>query len=318
MSEANREPFVVAASLATAEAPASSGAAVATAPTAPPASSIPPGPTADAPLPALNPALLPKHVGIIMDGNGRWARHRGLARSEGHSQGSEAVRRVVRSARKLGLEALTLFAFSSQNWDRPPAEVYHLMQLLRRYLFEERREILDNGIRLITVGETDRLPLYVRIPLRELIAASSRNAGMTLCLALSYGGRETLTEAARAVAREAKAGRLDPETLDPERFSRFLPSSAALPPLDLLVRTSGERRISNFFLWEIAYAELAFSDTLWPDFGAVDLHAALADYAGRERRFGRVLDEDAPDAPDVPDVPDAPDVADAGDAGATG
>jgi undecaprenyl diphosphate synthase len=284
MSEANREPFVVAASLATAASPAAGASTTAI------------RATGEEDLPALDPALLPKHVGIIMDGNGRWAKQRGLARSEGHSQGSEAVRRVVRSARKLGLEALTLFAFSSQNWDRPPAEVYHLMQLLRRYLFEERREILDNGIRLITVGETEKLPLYVRIPLRELIAASSRNDGMTLCLALSYGGRETLTEAAKAVAREAKAGRLDPESLDPERFSKYLPSSAALPPLDLLVRTSGERRISNFFLWEIAYAELVFSETLWPEFGAADLHAALSDYAGRERRFGRVLDEDNGDS----------------------
>ncbi|MGB1698560.1 MAG: polyprenyl diphosphate synthase, partial [Nannocystaceae bacterium] len=207
-------------------------------------------------------------------------------RTVGHSRGADAVRRVVRASRRLGIEALTLFAFSSQNWDRPPAEVFHLMQLLRRYLFEERREILDNGIRLTTVGDVDRLPLFVRLPLTELISASAQNRGMNLCLALSYGGRETILEATKEICREVGAGRLRLEDIDEDRFGGCLPS-ANMPPMDLLIRTSGERRVSNFFLWEIAYAELYFTEKMWPDFGREDLIEAIVDYAGRERRFGK-------------------------------
>lgn len=228
---------------------------------------------------------LPGHVGIIMDGNGRWARARGLPREEGHTKGADAVRTVVRAGRRIGLRAMTLFAFSSQNWDRPPEEVFHLMQLLRRYLFEERAEILDNHIRLTTVGDTDKLPEYVREPLLELMEASSSNEGMTLCLALSYGGRETIAKAVRRLCEEVAAGRLASERVDAEYFGSRLPT-AKMPPLDLLVRTSGERRVSNFFLWEIAYAELYFSDVLWPDFGKDELVAAITDYGSRERRFG--------------------------------
>lgn len=238
----------------------------------------------------LEPNELPGHVGIIMDGNGRWARDRGLPREEGHTKGADAVRTVVRSSRKLGVKALTLFAFSSQNWDRPPEEVFHLMQLLRRYLFEERAEILDNGIRLTTVGDTDKLPEYVREPLLELMEASSGNTGMILCLALSYGGRETIAKAARRLCEEVAEGRLAPERVDVEFFGERLPTSK-MPPLDLLVRTSGERRVSNFFLWEIAYAELHFTEKLWPDFGTDELLDALRDYAGRERRFGLVPEQ---------------------------
>jgi undecaprenyl diphosphate synthase len=231
----------------------------------------------------------PGHIGIIMDGNGRWARALGLPREEGHTRGADAVRTVVRASRRLGVRALTLFAFSSQNWDRPPEEVFHLMQLLRRYLLEERAEILDNGIRLTTIGDTDKLPEYVREPLLELMEASARNTGMVLCLALSYGGRETLAKAARRLCEDVAAGRLAPERVDVEYFGSRLPSSK-LPSLDLLIRTSGERRVSNFFLWEIAYAELHFSATMWPEFGARDLIGAIEDYAGRERRFGLVPD----------------------------
>ncbi|HEY8376754.1 MAG TPA: polyprenyl diphosphate synthase [Nannocystis sp.] len=238
---------------------------------------------------------LPRHIGIIMDGNGRWARQKGLPREVGHEHGADAVRRVVRAARELGVEALTLFAFSSQNWDRPPQEVFHLMQLLNRYLLEERAEILDNQIRLITVGETERLPAYVREPMRELIAASAKNEAMTLCLALSYGGREMITEAARRIARAVQAGKLRPEEIDPDTFASYLDSSRYLPPLDLLIRTSGEHRISNFFLWEAAYAELFFTEVLWPDFAREHLLAALDDYSRRERRFGLVPREPDPD-----------------------
>jgi undecaprenyl diphosphate synthase len=233
---------------------------------------------------------IPRHVGVIMDGNGRWARERGLAREKGHEKGADAVREVVRASRRFGIEALTLFAFSSQNWDRPADEVFHLMELLRRYLFDERSEILDNNIRLTTVGDTDKLPAFVRDPLAEMMEVSGKNDGMTLCLALSYGGRETITKAARHAVEAALAGELDPSALDVETFASYLPSSS-LPPLDLLVRTSGEHRISNFFLWEAAYAELHFSKVLWPEFGEAQLVAALEDYASRERRFGRTPEQ---------------------------
>lgn len=220
-----------------------------------------------------------------MDGNGRWAAERGLRREQGHSRGADAVRKIVRAGRRAGLEALTLYAFSSQNWSRPPREVLHLMQLLRRYLIEERAEILDNGIRLVTVGDIERLPRMVLRPLRELMAASAHNKGMELCLALSYGGREAIATAAQELARSVARGETRPEQIDPEYFGRFLPTSK-LPPLDLLIRTSGEQRVSNFFLWEVAYAELHFSPVLWPDFGEAELWSALRDYAARERRFG--------------------------------
>ncbi|MCH9688608.1 MAG: di-trans,poly-cis-decaprenylcistransferase, partial [Deltaproteobacteria bacterium] len=182
---------------------------------------------------------LPRHVGIIMDGNGRWARANGLPREDGHKKGADSVQTVVRAARKLNIPALTLFAFSSQNWDRPHEEVFHLMQLLRRYLIQERAEILDNGIRLTTVGDTDRLPPYVRGPLVELMAASADNEDMVLCLALSYGGREMIAKAAAAMCRAAQAGKLDPDSIDPDLFGSYLESSNLLPPLDLLIRTSG-------------------------------------------------------------------------------
>ncbi|MEM9454426.1 MAG: polyprenyl diphosphate synthase [Myxococcota bacterium] len=234
---------------------------------------------------------LPRHVGIIMDGNGRWARDNGLPREEGHARGADSVRTVVRAARKLGLQALTLFAFSSQNWDRPPEEVFHLMQLLRRYLIQERSEILDNGIRLTTVGDTERLPPYVRTPLFDLMTASADNDDMVLCLALSYGGREMIAKAAAAMCRAALAGKLDPATVDPEVFGSYLESSNLLPPMDLLIRTSGEHRISNFFLWEIAYAELYFTRKLWPEFDRGDLEEALRDFSRRERRFGLTSDQ---------------------------
>jgi len=218
-----------------------------------------------------------------MDGNGRWARERGLRREQGHSKGADAVREVVRAGRRLGLDALTLFAFSSQNWDRPPREVFHLMQLLRRYLIDERSEILDNNIRLVTVGDVGRLPRVVLRPLVELMEASAGNDGMVLCLALSYGGREMIASAARDLCRAVARGEVDPESVTPELFGRYLPSSSLLPPL--------ERRVSNFFLWEVAYAELHFSPVMWPDFGEADLCAALRDYGKRERRFGLVPEQ---------------------------
>jgi undecaprenyl diphosphate synthase len=224
---------------------------------------------------------LPRHVAIIMDGNGRWAQARKLPRIEGHRRGADSVRDVTRAARQLGLEALTLYAFSTQNWNRPPDEVKALMELLRDYLIEERAEIMDNGIRLTAIGQIERLPGFVREPLDALRADSSANRGMTLCLALSYGGREAIVEAARG----ALLAGIPPEKLDEDRLAAFFPTRS-LPPVDLLVRTSGEQRLSNFLLWECAYAELYFTPVLWPDFRREHLFEALEAYGARERRFG--------------------------------
>jgi undecaprenyl diphosphate synthase len=228
---------------------------------------------------------LPRHVGIIMDGNGRWAQQRGLDRIEGHRVGAESVRDITRAARQVGLEALTLYAFSSQNWARPAEEVGALMALLRDYLEGERDEIMDNQIRLDAIGDVERLPPMVKTPLDALRAESANNRGMTLTLALSYGGRESIARAVRALALDVARGVLDPASIDVESVGRYLPTDR-LPPLDLLIRTSGEQRISNFMLWELAYAELVFVDTLWPDFGEEQLREALEAYAGRRRRFG--------------------------------
>jgi len=220
-----------------------------------------------------------------MDGNGRWAEAKGLPRLEGHRAGADSVRDISRASRELGLEAITLFAFSSQNWARPAEEVAGLMQLLREFLLGERAEILDNQIRLEAIGDIDKLPPMVKEPLDELRAASAHHRGMTLTLALSYGGRESIVRAVQAIARDAAAGVLRPEDLDVDRLSGYLPT-AGLPPLDLLIRTSGEQRISNFMLWEIAYAELVFTDVLWPEFRRQHLYECLEIYAQRERRFG--------------------------------
>ncbi len=220
-----------------------------------------------------------------MDGNGRWAQLHGKPRLDGHRAGAESVRDVTRASRQIGLEALTLYAFSSQNWARPAAEVAGLMELLREFLIDERSEILDNGIRLTALGDVERLPALVREPLDELCQASRGNSDMVLTLALSYGGRESITRAARAAASDIAAGRLQPDQLDADRLGGYLPT-AALPPLDLLIRTSGEQRVSNFMLWELAYAELVFVDVMWPEFRREHLGQCLDAYAARERRFG--------------------------------
>ncbi|MGN6108579.1 MAG: polyprenyl diphosphate synthase [Kofleriaceae bacterium] len=230
---------------------------------------------------------LPRHVGIIMDGNGRWAQNHGRPRLEGHRAGADSVRDITRASRQLGIEALTLYAFSSQNWARPATEVGGLMQLLREFLIDERSEILDNQIRLDAIGDVEKLPPLVKEPLDELRAASAHHCGMTLTLALSYGGRESIARAVRAAVRDAAAGTLRPEDVDVDRFGAYLPT-AGLPPLDLLIRTSGEQRISNFMLWEIAYAELIFVDVLWPEFRRQHLYSCLEQYAARERRFGLI------------------------------
>jgi undecaprenyl diphosphate synthase len=239
---------------------------------------------------SLDPTSLPRHVAIIMDGNGRWAQRRGLPRVEGHRKGAQSVRHVVRAAREVGLRALTLYAFSAQNWQRPPEEVGTLMQLLRDFLIEERPEIMDNAIRLTAIGDVERLPEFVRDPLEALMRDSAGNRAMTLCLALSYGGRESIVSTTRALCELAAKGALKPEDVNEERFSSML-QTGGMPQLDLLVRTSGEVRLSNFLLWEAAYAELYFSEILWPEFGKEEFLRALESYKGRERRFGRTREQ---------------------------
>ena len=229
---------------------------------------------------------LPRHIAIIMDGNGRWAESRGLPRVAGHEAGAESVREITRACREAGVQALTLYSFSTENWKRPADEVAALMALLARFLVSERREILDNGVRLHAIGQIDRLPLPVRLALNELIAASRKNTGMVLTLALSYGGRAELVDAARALARKVAAGTLRPDDIDEASFAAEL-STAGLPDPDLLVRTSGELRLSNFLPWQLAYAEIHVTDTLWPDFRRPQLQEALAAFARRERRFGK-------------------------------
>ncbi len=228
---------------------------------------------------------LPRHVGIIMDGNGRWAEVRGLPRLEGHREGSTSVREVARTARRVGLPALTLYAFSSQNWARPAEEVAGLMELLAEYLESEYSEILNNGIRLHSIGEVDKLPRYVRAPLERLRTDSAHNTGMVLTLALSYGGREELLQATRQLAQAVARGELAPELIGEPELEACL-WTKGLPPLDLVVRTSGECRVSNFLLWQMAYAELYFADVPWPEFRAEAFLRCLQHYQQRERRFG--------------------------------
>jgi undecaprenyl diphosphate synthase len=236
---------------------------------------------------------LPGHVGIIMDGNGRWAQLRGQPRAAGHREGAAAVRRVVRAARRLGLRALTLYAFSEQNWSRPEEEVDALMMLLRDFLLNERDEILDNGIRLNAVGNLGRLPALVRAVLDPLRRDTESNGQMTLTLALSYGGREEIAHAARELARAVAAGRIRPDDVTPDALRAQMPSLSVGDP-DLVIRTGGEHRISNFLLYGLAYAELYFADVLWPDFAETDLYAAVGCYQGRERRFGLTTEQLAP------------------------
>jgi len=221
-----------------------------------------------------------------MDGNGRWAELRGLPRLDGHAQGSVAVRNIVTGAREIGIEALTLYAFSVQNWSRPPDEVAGLMRILFDYLEQERPTLLDNGIKLQAIGEIDRLPSFVVERLRALEAETAHHTKMTLTLALSYGGREELIEAARSIARDVARGALEVDAIDEATVARYT-FTHALPELDLIIRTSGELRLSNFLLWQAAYAEIVVTDVLWPDFGKRDLEAAIEAFGRRQRRFGK-------------------------------
>jgi len=231
------------------------------------------------------PARLPRHVAFVMDGNGRWARQRGLARSEGHRRGKDSVRAVVDTALELGIPYLTLFVFSNENWHRPGPEVRFLMQLVHRYLMTETKRLMKRGIRLTAVGDTARLPPEVGRVLEQAIAATAGNHRMTVALALSYGGRQDIIGAVRQIAQSVAEGALTVDQIDEQLLKGHL-ATAGLPDPDLLIRTSGEQRISNFFLYELAYTELYFTETLWPDFREREFMAALSDYQARERRFG--------------------------------
>ena len=232
------------------------------------------------------PPSVPRHVAIIMDGNGRWAESQGLPRVRGHEEGAQSVRCIVRECRKAGVQALTLYSFSTENWRRPKSEVGALMTLLHRYVLQERAEILEQGIRLRAIGQIDRLPVFVRMPLRALVRESAHNTGMTLNLALSYGSRAEIVSAVQALAQKVKSGKLRPTDIDEQAISEHL-YTAGLPDPDLLIRTSGELRVSNFLLWQIAYAEIYVTPVAWPDFREPQLAEAFASFGQRERRFGR-------------------------------
>jgi len=233
---------------------------------------------------------LPHHIAIIMDGNGRWARKKSLNRIKGHRKGADAVREVIKACRELGIKILTLYAFSVENWKRPKEEVAALMGLLKEYLLKERDEMIKNNIRLCAIGRMEDLPPEVQEILQETIRKTSRCDGMTLNLALSYGGRSEILHALQEILRDVQAGRIRPEEINFQRFSQYL-WTRGTPDPDLLIRTSGEFRISNFLLWQIAYTELYVTETLWPDFDREELAKALADYQSRERRFGMTSEQ---------------------------
>ena len=236
----------------------------------------------------LSPAAddrLPRHVAIIMDGNGRWAQSRGLPRIEGHRRGVATVRRITEHCARLGIEQLTLYCLSSENWRRPPTELSFLMHLLEQYMIEERALLMREGIRLAMIGRRDGLPAATLEALDTTVAMCANNPGMRLCLAINYGSRGEIADAARKLAAEVRAGRVEPEAIDEELFASRL-DTAGMPDPDLLVRTAGEMRISNFLLWQISYAELWVTDVAWPDFMESHLDEAVAAFAGRERRFG--------------------------------
>ena len=229
---------------------------------------------------------LPRHVAVIMDGNGRWATERGLPRTRGHEAGAESVRKIVRACGELGIDALTLYSFSTENWHRPGDEVEALMALLATYLLEERGELMDNRVRLRGIGQLERLPENVRALLRQAEELTAHNDGLQLTLALSYGSRAEIVDAVRQVAREVEDGRMSADEIDESVITDRL-YTAGTPDPDLLVRTSGEMRLSNFLLWQLAYAELYVTDVYWPDFRRPHLEVALQAYAQRRRRFGK-------------------------------
>jgi undecaprenyl diphosphate synthase len=233
----------------------------------------------------LRPEQLPRHVAIIMDGNGRWAQNRGLPRIVGHRRGIQSVRAVVEEGCRLGLDQLTLYCLSVENWKRPPRELKFLLRLLRHFVIVEREELMDQKVRLTMIGRREGLPDDVLRELDRTIAMTAENTGMVLCLAVNYGGRTEIADAARRIAEDVRAGKVAPEQVDESTFGAYL-STAGMSDPDLLIRTAGELRVSNFLLWQISYSELWVTDVLWPDFRGDDLLAACQAFAGRERKFG--------------------------------
>lgn len=244
----------------------------------------------------INKDKLPRHIAIIMDGNGRWAKKHAMGRIRGHKKGAKAVRETVTACRELGISYLTLYAFSSENWGRPGHEVKALMELLEEYLDTELDDLLKQGISLTTIGDVDRLPASVQDKLFKVKESTRENKTMVLTLALSYGGRDEILEAVKKVAKDSLKGLLSADEMTKERFATYLHTNR-LPDPDLLIRTSGEYRISNFLLWQLAYTELYFTDTLWPDFSREELYKAIIVYQGRQRRFGLTDEQIESDRP---------------------
>lgn len=233
----------------------------------------------------LNPERLPRHVAIIMDGNGRWAQQRGLPRIEGHRNGVHSVRAIVEECSRLGVEQLTLYCFSSENWKRPKLELTLLMKLLKRYLVEERKQIQEQGLRFRVIGRIHELDTAIQREISETEAVARDNSGMMLCLAVNYGSRMEIADAARRIGERIANGEMSPEEVDEQTVSNHL-LTAGMPDPDLVIRTAREMRVSNYLLWQISYAELFISDSFWPDFREPQLHEALMDFAERDRRFG--------------------------------
>jgi undecaprenyl diphosphate synthase len=234
---------------------------------------------------SLDPERLPRHIAVIMDGNGRWARQRGLPRVEGHRRGVEAVRRTVRAAIELGVRYLTIYSFSAENWRRPAQEVSDLMGLLKRFIRHDLADLHANNVRVRVIGDRVGLSPDIRALLEEAEELTRRNPGLTLVVAFNYGGRQEIVRAVRAVAEKVRRGEIAPAAIEAETLDAALDTSG-IPDPDLVIRTSGEQRISNFLLWQSAYAEYVFLPDLWPDFDAARFRAAIEEYAGRERRFG--------------------------------
>ncbi len=229
---------------------------------------------------------LPRHLAIIMDGNGRWAERRGKNRFFGHFKGTRAAKKIIETCSRLGVEHLTLYTFSTENWARPPQEVSFLMKLLAKYLSKERKTLVQNNIRFQCIGQLDRLPKLAQEEITKTIAATQKNTGLQLHFALSYGGRQEILQAAQTFATMVQQGQLKPEDLTAERFASLLNTYPAPDP-DLIIRTSGEMRLSNFLTWQSVYSEIYVTDTLWPDFNEKDLYKALSHFGCRERRFGK-------------------------------
>jgi len=228
---------------------------------------------------------LPRHIAVIMDGNGRWARQQGLPRIEGHRHGVASVRRTVEECARLGIEQLTLYCLSSENWKRPPEELDFLMHLLEQYMIEERSTIMEQNIQVAVIGRREGIPPEALREIDKTIALSGQNTGLRLCLAINYGARAELADAVRRIAEEVRAGRLDPADVDELTLDSHL-YTAGMPEPDLLIRTAGELRVSNFLLWQISYAEIWVTDLCWPEFDEAQLHQAIRDFASRDRRFG--------------------------------